>query len=84
MRVFKTKPFSRFSLHEGIDDALLCEAVNRAERGLLMPISAAGSLNNACPVKARGDRVVSEALFCSGKARGQFLFTALPRTNVRR
>lgn len=35
MRVFKTKPFARFSSHEGIDDEQLCEAVHRAEAGLI-------------------------------------------------
>lgn len=35
MRVFKTKPFARFAGHEGIDDAALCEAVQRAEKGLI-------------------------------------------------
>lgn len=35
MRVFKTKPFSRFLEHEGINDALLCDAVNRADSGLV-------------------------------------------------
>jgi hypothetical protein len=35
MRVFKTKPFSRFAGHEGIDDDALCDAVRRAENGLI-------------------------------------------------
>ena len=35
MRVFKTKPFDRFAVSEGIVDATLCEAVQRAERGLV-------------------------------------------------
>lgn len=35
MRVFKTKPFARFASHEGIDDEGLCEAVRRAEEGLI-------------------------------------------------
>ena len=37
MRVFKTKPFARFASREGLADQELCEAVRRAERGLMMP-----------------------------------------------
>ncbi len=33
MRSFKTKAFSRFAGREGIDDAALCEAVDRARNG---------------------------------------------------
>ena len=35
MRIFKTKPFARFADHEGIEDAALCDAVRRAEQGLV-------------------------------------------------
>ncbi len=35
MRTFKTKPFARFASREGIDDEALCEAVERAGRGLI-------------------------------------------------
>ena len=35
MRTFKTKPFARFAHREGIDDRALCEAVVRAETGLV-------------------------------------------------
>jgi hypothetical protein len=35
MRVFKTKPFARFASHEGIGDEELCDAVRRAEGGLV-------------------------------------------------
>lgn len=35
MRVFKTKPFARFARNEGIDDDELCDAVMRAEKGLI-------------------------------------------------
>ncbi|MCY4499828.1 MAG: type II toxin-antitoxin system RelE/ParE family toxin, partial [Rhodospirillaceae bacterium] len=33
MRTFKTKAFSRFAGREGIDDAALCEAADRARSG---------------------------------------------------
>jgi hypothetical protein len=35
LRVWKTRWFGRFARKEGISDALLCEAVARAERGLI-------------------------------------------------
>lgn len=35
MRLFKIKWFARFASHEKITDASLCEAVSRAERGLI-------------------------------------------------
>lgn len=35
MRVFKTRPFARFASHERIADEELCEAVRRAESGLI-------------------------------------------------
>ena len=35
MRVFKTKPFTRFANHEEITDTELCEAIRGVEKGLL-------------------------------------------------
>ena len=35
MRTFKTKPFARFAHREGIADDALCDAVERAARGLV-------------------------------------------------
>jgi hypothetical protein len=35
LRVFKTKEFARYSRRERIDDERLCEAVERATRGLI-------------------------------------------------
>ena len=35
MRVFKNKAFARFAKREGIPDVELCEAVRRAENGLV-------------------------------------------------
>ncbi len=35
MRIFLNKPFQRFAEKEGITDAELCEAIARAERGLI-------------------------------------------------
>jgi len=35
VRVFKTRAFGRFARKERIGDALLCEAIERAERGIV-------------------------------------------------
>ena len=35
MRLFKTKPFARFAAKEGIADAVLRDAIRRAEAGLV-------------------------------------------------
>ncbi|QGM99952.1 type II toxin-antitoxin system RelE/ParE family toxin [Methylocystis parvus] len=35
MKIFKTKEFARYARREDIDDQRLCEAVARAERGLI-------------------------------------------------
>lgn len=35
LRIFKNRPFDRFARHEGITDGDLCDAVDRAERGLI-------------------------------------------------
>ncbi len=35
MRIFKTKPFSRFARHEDIEDAVLRDATRRADQGLI-------------------------------------------------
>ena len=35
MQTFKTKAFARFADREGLEDAVLCEAVRRAREGLI-------------------------------------------------
>jgi hypothetical protein len=35
VRIYKTKEFGRFARREKINDVALCEAVDRAERGLI-------------------------------------------------
>jgi hypothetical protein len=35
LRIFKTKWFARYAKRSGIDDNTLCEAIQRAERGLI-------------------------------------------------
>jgi hypothetical protein len=35
VRIFRTRAFGRFARKERVSDAALCEAINRAERGLI-------------------------------------------------
>ena len=35
MQAFKTKAFARFANREGLEDAALCEAIRRAQEGLI-------------------------------------------------
>jgi hypothetical protein len=35
VRIFKTKEFARFARRAGISDEVLCDAIDRAERGLI-------------------------------------------------
>jgi len=57
MRVFKTKPFARFANREGIAEKELCEAVRRAERGVIDADLGGGVLSSAWRGKVRASRV---------------------------
>jgi hypothetical protein len=54
VRVFKTKPFTRFALHEGISDAALCDAVARAESGLVDADLGRGVIKQRLPRPGQG------------------------------
>jgi hypothetical protein len=54
MRVFKTKPFARFAAHEGIDDTALCDAIRRAERGLIDADLGGGVIKQRIARKGQG------------------------------
>lgn len=75
MRVFKTRWFARFARGERISDASLCEAVRRAERGLVDADLGGGVIKQrvARPGQGRsgGYRVL---VAYRAKARSVFLF----------
>ncbi len=81
MRVFKTKPFSRFSSIEGIEDVLLCEAVKRAESGLIDADHGGGVIKQRLPREGQGRsggfrsivlfRQGNRAIFAYGFAKNQ-------------
>jgi hypothetical protein len=54
MRVFKTKPFARFADHGGIADADLCDAIRRAEQGLIDADLGGGVIKQRIARKGQG------------------------------
>lgn len=54
MRVFKTKPFTRFANHEGIDDTMLCDAIRRAGAGLIDADLGGGVIKQRIARKGQG------------------------------
>ena len=54
MRTFKTRPFARFTNREGIPDAVLCDAVRRAERGTVDADLGGGVLKQRIARKGQG------------------------------
>jgi len=87
MRVFKTKPFARFASREGIADAALCEAVRRAEAGLIDADLGGGVVKLRLARKGRGKsggfRVI--VLFrCGARTFFVYGFAKSDRDNIRR
>ncbi len=54
MRVFLTRPFDRFIAHEGIDEAVLCEAILRAGKGLIDADLGGGVIKQRLARKGQG------------------------------
>jgi hypothetical protein len=54
LRVYVTKEFGRFARREGVDDRRLCEAVERAGRGLVDADLRAGLVKQRVPRKGQG------------------------------
>ena len=86
MRVFKTKWFVRFARRQGIDDAALCSAVARAEKGMIDADLGGGVIKQriARPKEGRSGGFRSIVLFRSGdKAFFVYGFPKSARGNVR-
>ncbi|MEX1204754.1 MAG: type II toxin-antitoxin system RelE/ParE family toxin [Dongiaceae bacterium] len=87
MRVFKTKPFTRFANHEGIADEELCEAVRRAEDGLIDADLGGGVIKQRLAREGEGKSggFRSIVLFRRGsKAFFVYGFAKSDRDNIRR
>ncbi len=54
MQTFKTKAFARFADRMGLDDAALCDAVQRAERGLVAADLGGGVIKQRMARKGAG------------------------------
>ena len=54
MRTFKTRPFARFAHREGIADEALCDAVERAGRGLVDADLGGGVIKQRIARRGRG------------------------------
>jgi hypothetical protein len=86
MRVFKTRPFVRFAGRERIADATLCEAVRRADRGLIDADLGGGVIKQriARPGQGRSGGYRSIVLFRRGeRAFFAYGFAKNDRANIR-
>jgi len=54
VRVFKTKGFARFARRQQIDDGALCEAISRAEQGLIDADLGGGVIKQRIPRLGQG------------------------------
>jgi hypothetical protein len=54
VQVYKTKAFTRFARRQRIDDAALCEAVSRANRGLIDADLGGGVIKQRVPRPGQG------------------------------
>jgi len=54
MQVFKTRWFARFARHEDISDKCLCEAIKRAERGMIDADLGGGLIKQRVARKGQG------------------------------
>lgn len=79
MQVYKTKGFARFSRRQRIDDDALCEAISRAEQGLIDADLGGGVIKQRVPRPGQGRsggfrtivfyRVKARAVFVDGLAK---------------
>ena len=79
MRIFKTKLFARFARRERIKDGALCEAIERAEKGLVDADLGGGVIKQRIPREGQGRsggyrtllafRSKDRRSFCSGFAK---------------
>ena len=75
MRIFKTKEFARFSRREDIDDERLCEAAERALRGLIDADLGGGLIKQRVARAGQGRRGGYRTLMAfSAKARTVFVY----------
>ena len=54
MRIFKSRPFTRFAIKSGISDAALCKAIMDAEQGLIDADLSGGVIKQRVARKGQG------------------------------
>jgi len=79
MRVFMTKPFVRFASRERIADEELCEAVRRAERGLIDADLGGGVIKQRLARAGQGKSGGFRSILLFRRARRRSSSTASPR-----
>lgn len=87
LRIFKNKWFVRFARREGIEDTELCEAIERAEKGLIDADLGGGVIKQriARPNEGKSGGFRSIVLFRSGeKSFFVYGFSKSGRDNVRK
>jgi len=87
MRIFKTKPFARFADHEGIADAALCEAIRRAEEGLIDANLGGGVIKQRLARKGKGKSGGFRSIVLFRRGKKAFFVAGFPksgRDNIRR
>jgi hypothetical protein len=85
LRVFKTKEFARLARREDIDDTRLCEAVERASRGLIAADLGGGLIKQRVARPGQGRRSGFRTLLAfSFEARAVFVygFAKSERNNI--
>lgn len=81
MRVFKNKWFMRFARKEGLADAQLCEAVNRAERGLIDADLGGDLIKQRVARKGQGKRGGYRAIIAYRPAERAFFLYGFPKSD---
>ena len=82
MQIFKTKVFRRFQRKEGINDAALCAAIERAESGLIDADLGHGLIKQRVAREGSGRRGGFRTVIAYRLAPAPFLFSDLPRAGV--
>ena len=87
MRRFKTKPFARFAEREGMEDAALCDAVRRIDRGQIDADLGGGVMKQRIARKGQGRSVGYRAIVLFRRGELAFFiygFAKSHRENLRR
>jgi hypothetical protein len=74
LRVFKTKEFARYAKRAAIDDQTLCEAIQRAERGLIAADLGGGVIKQRISRDGEGRKADRTVIAYRSHKRAVFLY----------